>query len=1193
MRRAFVCGSNGSAAIGQLKYARSNAAHVKAVLEDPSCGFDVVSPPAGATANELSALLERASAVCTEDDTFVFYFSGHGYYDNVDSQELYLCWDDADPQRLAFTTLPANTVMAALNRCKAGNRLLLLDCCRAAAAWKGQAVRLPTMLAKDDATMPSKSFLILAASDHIEQVPEFDDLEGTVFSTELCAALGKDRLEADRNRDGKISLSEIVDWLNASTQEHNARRPDPWTPYPLLYGGQRGEQIYLSDAAWPLSTLYTQRDVVERWLRWEAGQHQRLSYEQLNNRPDVVESPLSDLFSLSFHVGSPWHNSIATGLDAASSAAREIGERDQDALADRLRSVDCTRNYEDVRAQLRKVVEPAVSAVQRLIRRLARAAESGRRQRRSEEEQEKLNSAVQLRNALAELWREVISPQFGRCLLITGSLGAGRTHFVRTILNDDASDTSPDSLNDVSLILPLRPSQHFESVEATLRDAIREATGIGWQSLEEFDAFLRPAIAAGAPVPAKWQEQPRPIPLFVVIDDLGRWNSFHPTFLTSLTQFIAQHTKWHAVHWILTLGDGEYASVAAFAAFWKQYGLRRGGEWMSTSGATPTTERTEHSARSSSRGLLHVDGWIQLDEVNRQERLGVSIIRAELDGAGEAPLAFDAALAEVGEETSRLLSTPSLAWIALDQRDALALTHLVDLRFIALVQEYWNRCRAVLQQRLASSVAGDRLSLVDLDQAVELVARALLVASDPAPTLTQLLDSMTALAGYTSELRDRSKAEAAVRLLSESGLLRINIEQAPGQNLGTVQTIELPFEMFWEWQVARGWVRQHLGSGAGIDAVLSELSEQLARVKSPRLRHGIFTFFLLGLDGAARELPVAEGLIDGVWLMGLRSKEFFAATLMAAPKASQAPRDLLVKHVVQQPQVLGLDALLEDRYNLFAFMYFIAELAEGALDAPAGLEALQPHFGKIHAAGLSGYYLYLVRRIVSAIEDNAELKACMPAFSGCEVLGCPPEIADLTIEVLSSNASADVEEVGETVIEYLQAIADATRRNYTPQKGPWRRSYYREWVLAGFCRLLVSTKRLGAFDDLEEWDWYDARSLRIEHPVALEMEREANIALGHFYQRASSSDRRAFVQRVGFLAESKRPLDRNLAFHLIRHTVPTDGELGVVVDDVFHEILRRLFRDATLKWTVEKFHDVFRLNLPELRRQPRRRRPPR
>jgi hypothetical protein len=44
MRRAFVMGSNGSPEVGYLNYARKNATDLKAVQEEPSCGFQVTMP---------------------------------------------------------------------------------------------------------------------------------------------------------------------------------------------------------------------------------------------------------------------------------------------------------------------------------------------------------------------------------------------------------------------------------------------------------------------------------------------------------------------------------------------------------------------------------------------------------------------------------------------------------------------------------------------------------------------------------------------------------------------------------------------------------------------------------------------------------------------------------------------------------------------------------------------------------------------------------------------------------------------------------------------------------------------------------------------------------------------------------------------------------------------------------------------
>lgn len=146
------------------------------------------------------------------------------------------------------------------------------------------------------------------------------------------------------------------------------------------------------------------------------------------------------------------------------------------------------------------------------------------------------------------------------------------------------------------------------------------------------------------------------------------------------------------------------------------------------------------------------------------------------------------------------------------------------------------------------------------------------------------------------------------------------------------------------------------------------------------------------------------------------------------------------------------------------------------------------------------------------------------------------------------------------------------------------------WFLFEFCHLLVRRYQLDTFHFLSKRDWYRPHRLHLEYPISLEMEREANIAIGEWYRAYSHKDYavRGFLDLATGLLYSQEPHDRELAFHLIRHTVPTRGREELELDSHFRPFLEKIFRDTHLKKTSRRFQKVFETNLPNFQELMRR-----
>merc|ERR1719428_1687218 len=106
---------------------------------------------AGDQGNVLRAIEELGDR-CDADDTFVFYYSGHGAGmrdqdgDEADGMDEALCLPDAGGNCTTTTWLRDDDFALAVSRLRAGQKLMVLDCCHAGTMldfnkqhlWEGQ-----------------------------------------------------------------------------------------------------------------------------------------------------------------------------------------------------------------------------------------------------------------------------------------------------------------------------------------------------------------------------------------------------------------------------------------------------------------------------------------------------------------------------------------------------------------------------------------------------------------------------------------------------------------------------------------------------------------------------------------------------------------------------------------------------------------------------------------------------------------------------------------------------------------------------------------------------------------------------------------------------------------------------------------------------------------------------------------------
>lgn len=68
---------------------------------------------------------------CVAEDNLIIYYAGHGLIDIDNINELYLATADTRIKSKKFTCIPSEELKTTLRNCKAGNKIMILDCCYA------------------------------------------------------------------------------------------------------------------------------------------------------------------------------------------------------------------------------------------------------------------------------------------------------------------------------------------------------------------------------------------------------------------------------------------------------------------------------------------------------------------------------------------------------------------------------------------------------------------------------------------------------------------------------------------------------------------------------------------------------------------------------------------------------------------------------------------------------------------------------------------------------------------------------------------------------------------------------------------------------------------------------------------------------------------------------------------------------
>ena len=248
-----------------LQRAAADVEALARVLEDPRIGgFQEVRTLIDASMAEIREAIAELFFGKTKKDLLLLYFACHA--DKDDHNRLYLVGRDTQKRLLRGTSIPATFITEEMNNCISRRQVLILDCCYGGAFTEGvragQSVPVGTA-----ATFRGNGFAraVLTASDSFEFAHEAGIAgDNSVFTHFLVQGL--ETGEADLDGDGKISISELYDFIYQRVMTQDARQtPGIWT-YKLQ------GKLFLADrvgGALPRRLQAVRQDKMQ--VRWTSG----------------------------------------------------------------------------------------------------------------------------------------------------------------------------------------------------------------------------------------------------------------------------------------------------------------------------------------------------------------------------------------------------------------------------------------------------------------------------------------------------------------------------------------------------------------------------------------------------------------------------------------------------------------------------------------------------------------------------------------------------------------------------------------------------------------------------------------------------------------------------------------------------------------------------------------------------------
>jgi len=188
--------------------------------------------------------VESLARLMKPQDTFIFYFSGHGMMRDGKAFLLSINADKRSVRTLKLSGVPMDELRASMSKIKARQVLFIVDACRNDPdAGKGDEDNLLTddfarnvraMPGSDNSGFPSATATLYSCSKG-ERAYEYHDKKQGVFSYFLVKGLRGEAVDSD----GNITFNSLADYTQKEVTKWARARNKKQTPWPILEGRAR------------------------------------------------------------------------------------------------------------------------------------------------------------------------------------------------------------------------------------------------------------------------------------------------------------------------------------------------------------------------------------------------------------------------------------------------------------------------------------------------------------------------------------------------------------------------------------------------------------------------------------------------------------------------------------------------------------------------------------------------------------------------------------------------------------------------------------------------------------------------------------------------------------------------------------------------------------------------------------------
>jgi hypothetical protein len=212
-----------------LRAPAQDAQELARVLGDPKVGDFRV----GASLNEPDHVVRRKVSEFfrdrARDDLLLLHVSCHGLKD--EDGTLYFATSNTAVEHLEATAIPSEFVNRQMTKSRSRRIVLLLDCCFGGAFARGLVHRAGDSVAIKE-EFEGQGRVVLTASRAMEYAFEGENREGDAQPSIFTSAIvqGLESGEADRDRDSRVSVDELYDYVYDQVREVTPNQtPSKWT----------------------------------------------------------------------------------------------------------------------------------------------------------------------------------------------------------------------------------------------------------------------------------------------------------------------------------------------------------------------------------------------------------------------------------------------------------------------------------------------------------------------------------------------------------------------------------------------------------------------------------------------------------------------------------------------------------------------------------------------------------------------------------------------------------------------------------------------------------------------------------------------------------------------------------------------------------------------------------------------------